>query len=156
MNYYKTFFLICMSCTLAYGCTDAGKKKAEMPVVKENTVKTDNSAIVAPSKSDTIYIDVRDGKGKLKVRKKVRQHLYFVFDSHDFKEITATLSSDGPHVNVRFTRIIMPNGEMDGPFGTTISRELPVNGRYMLDVHENEMAGEPWTGDFEINISLSK
>lgn len=157
MNYYKTFFLICVSCTLAYSCTDAGKKKAEMPESGVSMAKeADNTTIAAPSESDTIRIDVRDGKGTLKVRKKAQQHVYLVFDSRDFKKMTATLSSGDSRSNIRFTRIMMPNGETDGPFGATISCELPVAGRYMLDMHENEMAGDPWGGDFEINISLSK
>ncbi|MDR2953586.1 MAG: hypothetical protein LBV43_00720 [Prevotella sp.] len=157
MNYYKTFFLIGVLCVMAYSCADAGKKAAEMPATGESEIKaTDSFPIATPAESDTVRIDVRDGKGSLKVKKRAQQHVYLVFDSQDFKKMEATLSSGDSGANIRFARIIMPDGKTDGPFGATISRELTANGRYVLDVHENEMAGEPWGGDFEIIVSLDK
>lgn len=161
MNYYKTFFLSCMACTLAYSCANTPKREGETPVtqnsIAQDSKKTvDDSGIIVPSESDTIRINIRDGKGHLKVRKKSRQYVYFVFDSQDFKTMKATLSSDDPEANIRFTQIRIPDGKMDGPFGSTLSCELPVKGSYMLYVHEYEMGGEPWSGDFDIDVSLGK
>jgi hypothetical protein len=51
----------------------------------------------------TAYIDIQEGEGNLKIRKKAEEYVYLVLDSHDFKEITATLSSDDPLANIRFT-----------------------------------------------------
>jgi hypothetical protein len=45
---------------------------------------------------------------------------------------------------------------MDGPFNNEIIYELPVKGSYALLIHENMMTGDPWKGNFTIEIHLTK
>lgn len=56
--------------------------------------------------------------------------------------------------NLRLSQIVMPDGNMDGPFGTDTKIELTQFGGYELLFHENMMAGDPWSGDALITISL--
>lgn len=150
-NSSKIFFLIGLIATLAYGCT---KTNAE-PVVLDTDIPTRDSLITV-SNSDTIVIYIQEGLGSLKIHKEKRQHINLKFDSQDYTEMTAKLSSEDTTANIRFVQIEMPDGNMDGPFGDSMSYTLPVKGEYLLVIHENQMAGEPWSGDFEVNISLSK
>jgi hypothetical protein len=56
--------------------------------------------------------------------------------------------------NLRLSQIVMPDGNMDGPFGTDNIIELTQFGGYELLFHENMMAGDPWSGEAIITLSL--
>lgn len=156
MSYNKSFLFIILISILIYGCGNSQKKENVFQSEQQNALILENDSVFYPSDSDTIRIDIQNGAAHLKVHKKEREHVNFVFNPQDFTKMTARLSSKDSTANIRFTQIIMPNGDMDGPFGPTISYDLPVKGDYLLLVHENQMGGDPWSGDFEIHISLSK
>lgn len=156
MNFNKAFFIIGLTGILLSGCANTQKKEDQSLSAQENAAKPVNDSVIYPSDSDTIRIQLRDGKGALKIHKEERQYVNVMFDSHGFTKMTATLSSGDSTANIRFGQIIMPNGNMDGPFGPTMSYDLPVEGDYVLSIHENQMAGDPWSGDFEVSISLEK
>lgn len=42
--------------------------------------------------------------------------------------------------NLRLTQIVMPDGNMDGPFGTDMTVNLAQHGRYELNFTENQMS----------------
>ena len=52
--------------------------------------------------------------------------------------------------------ITMPDGTTDGPFGLYTEYELTQNGGYQLRISESLMAGDSWTGNAQVTISLSK
>ena len=56
--------------------------------------------------------------------------------------------------NIRFSQIISPNGDGDGPFGPTISYDLNEAGQWQLIVSENQMSGDPWKGEFKMSIGI--
>lgn len=56
--------------------------------------------------------------------------------------------------NLRLSQIVMPDGTMDGPFGTDSTIKLAQSGGYELRFHENMMSGDPWSGDAIITITL--
>jgi hypothetical protein len=56
--------------------------------------------------------------------------------------------------NLRLAQIVMPDGTMDGPFGVDTTLNLAQKGGYELRFHENQMSGDPWSGDALITISL--
>lgn len=56
--------------------------------------------------------------------------------------------------NIRLSQIIMPDGEMDWPFGTELEYPLDQFGGYELIFNENMMAWDPWSGDIKITVSL--
>jgi hypothetical protein len=137
---------------LAAGC---GKRQAKQETAAEE--KTQD--VVVASESGTIVLDLTGEAGselKFKVRKESGQTMTFRFHNGEFDHLHATLSSDDEAANVRFTQIIMPDGEADGPFGMEIDYELVKEGEYRLLVNENMMAGDPWEGEFTLEISLSE
>lgn len=156
MNFNKSFIIISLVSFIAYGCTGSQEKGNISQVKQLSDSVSEIESILYPTESDTIHIDIQNGAGHLKIHKKEREYVNLVFNSQDFTKMTAKLSSMDSTANIRFNQIVMPNGDMDGPFGSTISYDLPVKGNYLLFIHENQMAGDPWSGDFEINISLSK
>lgn len=57
--------------------------------------------------------------------------------------------------NLRLSQIVMPDGNMDGPFGTDMTVNLAQLGGYELRFTENQMSGDPWSGNAIITISLA-
>jgi hypothetical protein len=56
--------------------------------------------------------------------------------------------------NLRFSQIVMPSGTTDGPFGKSTGYNLAQFGGYQLIFSENMMAGEPWSGEAIITLTL--
>ena len=56
--------------------------------------------------------------------------------------------------NLRLAQIVMPDANMDGPFGTDSTVDLAQKGGYELRFRENMMSGDPWSGEAIITISL--
>jgi hypothetical protein len=77
------------------------------------------------------------------------------FESVANKTLTATLSSpNNPKGNIRITQIILPDQKSDGPFGRDLKYSLTQTGQYMLIIGENKMAGDPWSGQVELKLTL--
>ncbi len=56
--------------------------------------------------------------------------------------------------NLRLSQIVLPNGIMDGPFWQKTGYNLAQLGGYQLIFNENMMAGEPWSGEAIITLTL--
>lgn len=124
--------------------------------VDETLASRVGSQAVAPVDSGVVRIDMVYGKGTAEIRKDADQTVYLEFSSNGFTKLSAHLSSSDPQANIRFSQIVLPDGTMDGPFGQSIDYDLPADGVYRLSVHENMMAGDPWSGVFKVDIALSK
>lgn len=68
--------------------------------------------------------------------------------------IEAVSESGKEQGNIRFSQIISPSGNADGPFGPTIKYDLTEAGTWKLIVNENQMSGDPWTGEFKMIIGI--
>lgn len=144
-------------CFLLGACKSSGKKenlkKATIELSSEEQKKKE---VVTPSDSVVVCLELMNGQGTAKIHKEKEKPVYLEFDSHGYSKLDAQLSVVDSMANVRISQIIMPNGEMDGPFGRDIQYDLPIEGSYKLLIHESLMAGDPWGGDFTINVRLSK
>ncbi|MBC7503814.1 hypothetical protein H7169_02500 [Candidatus Gracilibacteria bacterium] len=85
----------------------------------------------------------------------VRTHVYFVNSDSKTARVIVTFPG-GAQGNLRWSQVVMPDGNMDGPFGQDTNYTLTQTGRYELIFHENMMTGDPWTGDAQIAITLGK
>ena len=54
--------------------------------------------------------------------------------------------------NLRLSQIVMPDGNMDGPFGSDMTVNIAQYGRYEFRFTENKMSGEPWSGNAIITM----
>jgi hypothetical protein len=68
--------------------------------------------------------------------------------------VVITFPSRTASGNLRLAQIVMPDGTMDGPFGTDSTIQLAQSGGYELRFHENMMSGDPWSGEADIAITL--
>lgn len=138
---------------LFFSCHNTQSANNKPLSVKE---QTEVQTKVSSSKSDTVVLKLTDGKGEIKLHKNKSQTRYVEFQSGDYKKMYARISTTDKFANVRFSQIIMPDGTMDGPFGREMNYDIPLNGKYILLVNESLMAGDPWEGDFEVEVALSR
>lgn len=138
-----------------YGCSNHKKSSDDSDTSKDTiTEANQNDTVSAQADSKSVHMDLVDGKGKLQLHKEKGQIVYVDFISKGYKKLSGQLSSKDSLANIRFTQIFLPDGTMDGPFGKDISYDLPADGTYKVSIAENMMAGDPWSGDFEISITL--
>lgn len=100
-------------------------------------------------------LPIKDGKATATVMKKEREPVTFSFQSGDYTHLKGKLTSPSDTANIRFNQITMPNGNQDGPFSREIDYELTQPGTYQLSIGESLMAGDPWGGEFTIEIELT-
>ncbi len=56
--------------------------------------------------------------------------------------------------NVRIAQIITPDGTGDGPFGKEMTYALTQSGSHQIILSANMMAGDPWSGEVEVNVEV--
>lgn len=153
----KLFLSVIFIVSLTCSCNSAGSsRKPDTSNNSTATATTGNGKIVKPDTSGIVNISLNDGKGTVKTRKDKNQTIYVTFQSEGYKKMYAQLSSRDTLSNIRFSQITMPDGKMDGPFGREMQYDLPSDGTYKLSIHENMMAGDPWSGEFKVSIRLEK
>ncbi|MGS2762720.1 hypothetical protein [Sinomicrobium sp. M5D2P9] len=103
---------------------------------------------------DTLALSLENGFVKGEIYKEERDKKYFVLKTDAPVQLSARLESKDTLANLRFTQIFFPDGSADGPFGRELEYELEKPGTYVLSVGENMMAGEPWSGDFTIEVKV--
>ncbi|MDU1890209.1 MAG: lipoprotein [Dysgonomonas sp.] len=140
---------------LLAGCNTKTSKVNEEQVADQINDEIEKDWIVAPSDSGYVHLNLIDGKGKLQIHKEKDKIIYIVFQSKGYNKVSAKLSSADSLANIRFSQIFLPDGTMDGPFGRDLDYKLPSDGEYKVSVHENMMAGDPWGGNFFIEVVLS-
>lgn len=60
-----------------------------------------------------------------------------------------------PDANIRLSQIISPSGKIEGPFGVKITLNLTESGDWKIVLGEDQMAGNPWKGEYKLLISIN-
>lgn len=76
------------------------------------------------------------------------------FDLDEPGLVKMKLSVPGDSGNIRINQLVMPNGEMDGPFGKTYEANLEDLGTYQVIIGASMMAENPYIGDYRLEIDL--
>jgi len=70
------------------------------------------------------------------------------------KNLTAVVIPDKAKANIRFSHIYLPDGNSDGPFGSTLKYNLTEKGIYKIYIGPNMMAGDPVSSDFVLRVKV--
>lgn len=152
-----TFLVLIASVSLlTYSCSNSHRKSESVAVTSDSIQQSFSENVLYPAESDTMLLDIQNGKATVEIHKQARQYINLKFSSGDYSKVTGVITSSDTMANIRFSQIVMPDGQMDGPFGRDITYDLPVKGDYLLLLHENQMAGDPWEGNFQVTLTLSK
>lgn len=143
----KLLFLLCIAAPLLLvACGLGGKPKMKV-------AEADVSGVVVAD-SMPVKLDMKDGYEKALIRKMPMKSVEVAFDSEAYNELYAAISEVSDTANIRFNQIFMPDGTADGPFGRDIVYGLAQKGMYRLVIGESLMQGEPWSGDFMVEVWL--
>jgi len=145
-------------CGLLFGCSNNRNQNADR---EDKQIQPIGQAqhkpeVVLPSNTGIVKVELTDGKGSVEVQKNENESVFLEFSVEGYKKLSAHLSSPDSAANIRISQIIMPGGKMDGPWGRDMEYDLPMDGTYKLSIHENMMAGDPWSGVFRAEIELTK
>jgi len=152
----KLILIVTIGCFYTYACTpkDKQRKNDKNRVGVTTAGLMSNDSITTPSNTGYIDLDFHNGEAEVETVKQENQTIYLTFNSNGHKKVIATLTSPDSMANIRFNRIYMPDGDADGPFGRTLEYEFPEDGKYEISIHENMMAGEPWSGRLKAKVML--
>jgi hypothetical protein len=161
--------ILLFSCTKAddsktAGESDTVKTNQTTPVTETPTVTTNDE------KQTTSLIDETADKQQGEIRVNFPEGLnytttgasisgfgdqrIFVFDAKEGTTLSATVMPRNGDGNVRIAQIISPSGNADGPFGTDFKYKMSETGLWKIVISENQMAGEPWQGEFILTLKL--
>lgn len=84
----------------------------------------------------------------------INQHLKIPVQISSGKQLNASLFSDDKRANIRISQVEFPDSTFDGPFGRELHYKIKTPGNYTIIIGEDMMAGDRWTGDFVMKISV--
>ena len=68
--------------------------------------------------------------------------------------LRASVAGAAGPANIRFTRIMLPGGQSDGPFGSTLTYNTEQQGIYQLEIGTNLMADGAYEGEFVLKVQV--
>jgi hypothetical protein len=165
------YILPCSLCILLIACNN-GERGQPTSLVKSADsatvavpVRTDTGVTPAPVAVDTVPHNIQvdtvihlsfakdsttlTATGSLN-KKSTPVICYLPVDRHVV--LKASLIPRNKDLNVRFSQIVMPDGNSDGPFGLQMKYELNQKGLYKLIIGPNLMAEGKRSGDFLIRL----
>lgn len=135
---YSTLLLLFLFC-LVVGCQSPKEERKVEETVEdllEYEVPTENKPL--------------DFKREKVLGKK--DTISFEIQKPSFVRMKLLLPSDSG--NIRINQLVMPDGEMDGPFGKTYEAYFNQLGTYQIIIAESMMAENPYTGDYALRIEM--
>jgi len=134
------------------------------PTEKKETANTSTEEKKEPEKKD----ELRDKSGAIRVKfpagatevtlnGKINgfgDKVTYVFECSKKQMLLTRVSATDEKANIRIEQIISPSGKADGPFDTKIRYDLTETGDWKIVLGENQMAGNPWKGEFKLLISI--
>ena len=84
----------------------------------------------------------------------INQHLKIPVKISSGEQLNASLFSDDKKANIRISQIEFPDSTFDGPFGKDLHYKIKTPGNYKIIIGEDMMAGDRWTGDFVLKVSV--
>lgn len=142
------FFLL----VILFGCQSNENKKDhnfDSPLI----INGPTESIINESQADLInQLSLKDTLVMHLIMDSTHQHITIPIFVKGIKKMNGSLSSKDQNANVRFSQIQMPDGKLDGPFGSNLEYNARVDGKYLLIISQNSMAGDPWTGSFTLKV----
>lgn len=171
--------LVIIICVTLIGCskkeekTDTATQKTEAPKTTTppgtttDKKETANSSSEEKKESDKKE-ELRDKSGAIRVKfpagatqitlnGKINgfgEHITYVVEAKKGQKMFVNVMSVEMNSNIRISQIISPKGEGDGPFGEKTTYDLAETGDWKIVLGENQMAGDPWKGEYQLLISI--
>lgn len=153
-------FLLVVSVVLLLAC-NANQKSGSETIVQANTDSTnkpsEDSIIVATTDS---VINISFGNNSSVVvlgeLKSVSDHIVVNVPVRKNTKLTAKVISTDSLENIRFDKIIYPDGRSNGPLDKNISESIEKDGTMQLIIAHNLMAEGGLTKTFKLKVSFQR
>ena len=87
--------------------------------------------------------------------KGLSDQITYVFEASKGQTLNASITpATKTQANLRFNQLFYPLGNIDGPFGNSLTQTLTESGDWKLVVGESNMEGTPYIGGFLLTISI--
>lgn len=129
----------------------------EEKVQQKNDSKEPEKKEELRDKSGAIRVKFPAGATQVTLNGKINgfgEHITYVVEAKKGQKLFTNVMSVEMNANIRIAQIISPSGEGDGPFGPKTQYDLTESGDWKIVLSENQMAGDPWKGEFQLLISI--
>lgn len=150
----RIFPIMAIALCLLIACHNSDEDQSRQPDI--DTTKNLNPLTDTVVLHDSIKLDIAEGATTIQSHIKPKQHLIYAFENGDYTKGQITVTPKEKKGNIRIAQLIYPDQHADGPWGNSLSIQLSQKGLYRIVLGQNTMAGDPWEGDFELEIELSK
>lgn len=138
--------------------TTTEKKESANPSAEEKKVTIEaEKKDELRDKSGAIRVKFPAGATQVTLNGKINgmgEHITYVFEVKKGQQLNASVSSKDKNANIRIAQILTPSDEGDGPFGQSVKYNFDKSGDWKLVLSENQMAGDPWKGEYNLTISI--
>ncbi|MDZ4711577.1 MAG: hypothetical protein SGI89_04550 [bacterium] len=166
----KNFLLIFILTAYFYSCGQNDNKTQSSGTTGKdsNTTATTKTETKKPVETNTEKSDPRRSPQGIRINFPVgstevtlngqidgfAQSITYVFEASKGQKLNASVKPKSGEGNIRISQIFLPSGRADGPFSNQMTYALPENGDYKIILGEDQMAGDPWKGEYLLTISI--
>lgn len=140
--------------------TNSGQASEEKTTTQNNTqtqTQTQQNTSSGRDASGAIIVKFPIGATQVTLNGKIKgfgEQIAYVFEVSKGQKLTASVAPVPADGNIRIGQIISPSGNADGPFGNKMTYDLNEAGNWKLILSENQMAGDPWEGTYNLTIGI--
>lgn len=136
----------------------SGQATEEKTTTQNNTqTQTQQNTSSGRDASGAIIVKFPIGATQVTLNGKIKgfgEQIAYVFEVSKGQKLTASVAPVPASGNIRIAQIISPSGNADGPFGNKMTYDLNEAGNWKLILSENQMAGDPWEGTYNLTIGI--
>lgn len=140
-----------------FSCQQKENKNTAVQVLKP--VLTKKNSEENKQIGDTIFMKYRNEKHLFTAEgsiDSIHSRIYVKFKNEDSGELNAKIITTTGKGNIRFNQIIFPDKTSDGPFGMDLKIHLEQKGNHILVIGHSQMADNPFSGKFKLQIENKK
>ncbi|MBE2256076.1 MAG: hypothetical protein IAE65_07745 [Ignavibacteria bacterium] len=134
--------------------TETSQKSVEETSKKPESTNTENQK---RTEDGAIRITFPVGATEVSLNGKISgfgEQITYVFEASKGQKLNTSVMPIPKNGNIRISQIISPSGNADGPFGNNTSYDLNESGDWKIVLSENQMAGDPWQGEYKLTVMI--
>lgn len=158
--FFSAFFLIACACnnTSKLGSSEkmpSPKSETNPDSLAENYFLIDSSAAILPKESTIKQTIAASNLPVVNLHKTIsddNQSVWLTITDLDAGQLRIRIGHSNPEANIRISRLVLPDGNMEGPFGRELLYNVSQKGNYGIVISRNNMASGSPVGDLSITI----
>jgi len=134
------------------------KTNTEPPQTEANTIQKQTPQTELKNTAGGNRVEFPKGSTQVTLEGNIKglsDQITYVFEASKGQTLNASITpATKTQANLRFNQLFYPLGNIDGPFGNSLTQTLTESGDWKLVVGESNMEGTPYIGGFLLTISI--